>query len=47
MLSAKKDPTVKKEFEEIYKKSTENLFIVPPAKNLENGYNVKFNIWKS
>lgn len=46
MSSRKKDIDVK-EFEEIYKKSTENLFLIPPTRNLESGYKEKFNIWKS
>lgn len=45
--SGLKHVSIKKEFEEIYKKSTENLFFAPPIRNIENGYNQKFNIWKS
>ena len=37
----------KQQFEELYKKSTENLFYVPPARNPEGGYKEKYNIWKS
>jgi hypothetical protein len=46
--SASKDQHVKQEFEEIYKKSTENLFFAPTVRSIEGaGYNKKFNIWKS
>ena len=44
----RKDPNnLKREFDVLYKKSTENLFFVPPTKNLERGFKEKHMIWKS
>lgn len=46
--TAKKDVvTIKKEFEEIYKKSTENLFYALPVKNQGTNSKDKYNMWKS
>ena len=45
--SGRKNEAELKEFEDIYKKSTENLFLVPPTRNTESGFKEKFNIWKS
>ena len=46
-VSGRKNEADLKEFEDIYKKSTENLFLVPPTRNTESGFKEKFNIWKS
>ena len=44
--SRKDDP--KSQFEELYKKSTENLFYAPIEKTLVNSANnTKYNIWKA
>lgn len=46
--SSTRKETIKQEFEEIYKKSTENLFIAPPDKNHAlHPAKDKYNIWKS
>ena len=46
--TAKKDVnTIKKEFEEMYKKSTENLFYALPMKNQGTNAKDKYNMWKS
>jgi hypothetical protein len=37
----------KKEFEEIYKKSTENLFYAPLEKSMASNNSAKYNIWKA
>lgn len=37
----------KKEFEEIYKKSTENLFYAPLDKGMASNNSAKYNIWKA
>ena len=44
--SSVRKESIKQEFEEIYKKSTENLFMAPPNKNSLLTKD-KYNIWKS